>query len=50
MQLVDAARNARMGQFVYVSFSGSFEIDCPLRTAKRSVERHLQYAKRVTIG
>ena len=42
MQLVDAARNARMGQFVYVSFSGSFEIDCPLRTAKRSVERHLQ--------
>ena len=42
MQLVDAARNARVGQFVYVSFSGSFEIDCPLRTAKRSVERHLQ--------
>src|SRR5437660_12819813 len=42
MQLVDAARNARMGQLVYLSFSGSFEIDCPLRTAKRSVERHLQ--------
>jgi uncharacterized protein YbjT (DUF2867 family) len=42
IQLVDAARAAGVGQFVYVSFSGNLEVDCPLRTAKRSVERHLQ--------
>jgi len=42
LQLVDAARGAGVGQFIYVSFSGSFEVECPLRTAKRSVERHLQ--------
>src|SRR2546422_740712 len=42
MQLVDAARGAGVGEFVYVSLSGNFEVECPLRTAKRSVERHLQ--------
>src|SRR3989454_11899353 len=42
LQLVDAARGAGVGQFIYTSFSGNFEVECPLRTAKRSVERHLQ--------
>src|SRR2546425_11960949 len=35
LQLVDAARGAGVGQFIYVSFSGNFEVECPLRTAKR---------------
>jgi NADH dehydrogenase len=42
LHLVDAARAAGVGQFVFVSFTGNIEIDSPLRTAKRAVERHLQ--------
>lgn len=42
MQLVDAARQAGVGQFIYMSYSGNIEVDCPLHTAKRSVERHLR--------
>jgi uncharacterized protein YbjT (DUF2867 family) len=42
LQLVDAARQAGVGQFIYVSFSRNLDVDCPLSTAKRTVERHLQ--------
>ena len=42
LQLVDAARKAGVGQFIYVSYSRNLDVDCPLSTAKRSVERHLQ--------
>ena len=42
MQLVDAARAAAVGRFVYVSFTGNMEIPSPFRDAKREVERHLQ--------
>ena len=42
LQLVDAARQAGVTQFIYMSFSGNLEVDCPLHTAKRTVERHLQ--------
>lgn len=42
LQLVDAARQAGVTQFIYMSFSGSLEVDCPLRTAKRTIERHLR--------
>ena len=39
---VDAAREAGVRQFVYVSYSGNIEVDCPLHTAKREVEAHLR--------
>lgn len=42
MQLVDAARVARVRRFVYVSFTGNMEIPSPFRDAKRDVERHLR--------
>jgi NADH dehydrogenase len=42
LQLVDAARGAGVGQFIYVSFSGNLDVECPLHTAKRIVERHLR--------
>ena len=42
LQLVDAARQAGVAQFIYVSYSGNMEVDCPLHTAKRTVERHLR--------
>ena len=42
LQLVDAAREAAVDQFIYVSVSGGLEVDCPLHTAKRTVERHLR--------
>jgi uncharacterized protein YbjT (DUF2867 family) len=40
--LVDAARAAGVGHFVFVSFSGGVETDSPLRTSKRTVEQHLR--------
>jgi uncharacterized protein YbjT (DUF2867 family) len=40
--LIDAARAAGVPQFVYTSFSGNIDLDCPLRNAKRAVEQHLQ--------
>jgi len=40
-RLVDAAVRAGARRFVYVSFSHHIEVDCPLTTAKRTVERHL---------
>ena len=42
LQLVDAARAAGVPRFVYVSYSGNLDVECPLTTAKRAVERHLQ--------
>jgi len=42
MALVDAARAAGVGQFVYVSYSGAMEVPSPLHAAKRGVERHLR--------
>ena len=42
LRLVDAARAAHVEQFIYVSLSGNIDVDCPLHTAKRSVERHLR--------
>jgi len=41
LQLVEAARAAGVRRFVYVSYSGHIDIDCPLTTAKRAVERSL---------
>ena len=41
-QLVDAAKAARVSRFVYVSYSHNIDVDCPLTTAKRTVEAHLQ--------
>lgn len=40
-RLVDAAVRAGARRFVYVSFSHHIDVDCPLTTAKRTVERHL---------
>jgi len=41
LRLVDAARAAGVPRFVYVSYSRHLDIDCPLTTAKRSVEERL---------
>jgi uncharacterized protein YbjT (DUF2867 family) len=40
--LVEAARTAGVGHFVYVSFSGNLHMECPLTDAKRAVERTLR--------
>lgn len=40
--LVDAARQAGVRHFIFVSFSGGLEIDTPLRSAKRGTERLLR--------
>lgn len=42
MRLVDAAKAARVRQFIYVSVSHHVDVDCPLTTAKRAVEAHLK--------
>ncbi len=39
--LIDAARAAGVGQFVYTSFSHGIAVSFPLEEAKRAVERHL---------
>lgn len=39
--LIEAAEEAGVGRFVYVSFSGNMEYDSPLRDAKRSAEERL---------
>jgi NADH dehydrogenase len=41
LRLIEAARQAGVWQFIYVSYSGNIEVDCPLHTAKRTVERRL---------
>jgi len=38
--LIDAARAAGLERFIYTSFTP--DLDCPLRNAKRAVERHLK--------
>jgi uncharacterized protein YbjT (DUF2867 family) len=40
--LVDAARKAGVARFIYTSYSSNIDVDCPLTTAKRSVEHHLK--------
>ncbi len=40
--LIEAARLAGVGHFVYVSFSANLDQDCPLTNAKRTVERTLR--------
>jgi uncharacterized protein YbjT (DUF2867 family) len=42
ISLVDAARAAGVSHFVYTSYSNNFKTDCPLTSAKRAVERHVQ--------
>ena len=42
VRLVDAAKAAGISRFVYVSYSHQINVDCPLTTAKRTVEAHLQ--------
>jgi uncharacterized protein YbjT (DUF2867 family) len=41
IKLVDAARTAGVGHFVFVSFDTSIVPDCPLISAKRAAEQHL---------
>ena len=41
LSLVDAARAAGVAHFVLISFSG-MNVEFPLQTAKREVERHLK--------
>jgi uncharacterized protein YbjT (DUF2867 family) len=41
LNLVDAARMAGVSHYVYMSYSGNIDIDCPLTTAKRTVEQHV---------
>jgi NADH dehydrogenase len=40
--LIDAAHEAGVRHFVYMSFSKNLDLDFPLRNAKRSVETHLR--------
>lgn len=41
-RLIDAAREASVGHFIFVSLSDNLDIDCPLTRAKRAVEEHLK--------
>lgn len=40
--LIDAAQAAVVQHFMYTSFSGQIDLECPLRNAKRAVEKDLQ--------
>lgn len=42
IQLIDAARAAGIDRFVFISFPILTQLDFPLQTAKRTVERHLR--------
>lgn len=42
MDLVDAAWDAGVQHYIYISFSGNISEDFPLRNAKRTVEIHLR--------
>jgi uncharacterized protein YbjT (DUF2867 family) len=42
INLIDASKSAGVKHFIYTSFSKNFDLDFPLRNAKRKVERHLQ--------
>lgn len=40
--LIEAAKAKGVSHFTYTSFTGNMELDCPLRNAKREVERRLE--------
>jgi uncharacterized protein YbjT (DUF2867 family) len=40
--LIDAAKAAGVKHFIYTSFSGNLDVDCPLCNAKREVEAYLK--------
>lgn len=40
--LIDAAKEAHVGHFSYVTFSGNIDLDFPLRNAKREAEQYLR--------
>ena len=40
--LIDAAKAAGVGKFVYISFSQNMTTDAPVTAAKRAIEQHLQ--------
>ena len=42
LALIDSAERAGARTFVYTSYSGGIEVDCPLRTAKRDCETRLR--------
>jgi uncharacterized protein YbjT (DUF2867 family) len=42
LQLIEAAKASGVSRFVYISYSGHHTLECPLTTAKRSVEQALQ--------
>ncbi len=42
LNLINAAKAANVSQFTYVSYSGNIDVDCPLQTAKRTVEQALR--------
>jgi NADH dehydrogenase len=42
LQLIDAAKASGVSRFVYISYSGNHAVECPLTTAKRSVEQALR--------
>jgi NADH dehydrogenase len=42
LALIDEAERAGVKKFVYTSYSGNVEFDCPLRTAKRDCETRLR--------
>jgi NADH dehydrogenase len=42
LHLIDAAKANGVSRFVYISYSGNHAIECPLTTAKRTVEQALR--------
>lgn len=42
ISLIDAAKAAKVRQFIYTSSSGNLDLDFPIRNAKRAVEQHLK--------
>jgi uncharacterized protein YbjT (DUF2867 family) len=42
LRLITAAQASDIPRFIYISFSHQMTVDCPLATAKRTVERQLQ--------
>ncbi|MBA2258068.1 MAG: SDR family oxidoreductase [Acidobacteria bacterium] len=42
LALVDAARDAKVRHFIYLSFSGNMDVPSPLHDAKRAVERRVK--------
>lgn len=42
LQLIEAAKAGGVSRFIYLSYSGNHAIECPLTTAKRTVEEALR--------